>query len=91
MRLDEVQQRDEFGVKTPNPRQVAKKHDVSVEDILSQLEIGIEVEKEHTMDPDLAREIALDHLNELPDYYTRLLDMEHSAEGKDGNESIRNN
>lgn len=79
MRLNEVA-RDEFGVKTPNPNQVARKHGVPVDEILSQLEMGIKVEKEHTMDHDIAREIALDHLNEIPDYYTRLLGMEHGAE-----------
>ena len=79
MRLDEIE-RDEFGVKTPNPYQIAQKHGVSVDEILSQLEMGMEVEKEHTDDPEIAREIALDHLNEIPDYYTLLLGMEHEAE-----------
>lgn len=38
--------------------------------------MGIEVEKEHTSNVSLAKEIALDHLNELPDYYTRLKTVE---------------
>jgi hypothetical protein len=42
--------------------------------------MGIEVELEHTNDRDIAREIALDHLFELPDYYTRLKNMEKEAE-----------
>ena len=37
-----------------------------------QLQIGIEVEKEHTDDDDLAEEIARDHLAEDPHYYTKL-------------------
>jgi hypothetical protein len=41
-----------------------------------QLEIGTRVEMEHTRDPRIARRIALDHLAELPDYYTRLAKME---------------
>jgi len=41
-----------------------------------QLEMGIEVEKEHTDDPAIAKEIAKDHLAELSDYYTRLEKME---------------
>lgn len=44
-----------------------------------QLKRGIEVEMEHTNDPAIAKEIAKDHLVELPDYYTRLDKME--AEG----------
>lgn len=38
-----------------------------------QLAMGIRVELEHTRDWRLAREIAMDHLTEYPDYYTRLL------------------
>lgn len=38
-----------------------------------QLEIGIAVEMEHTNDRDMAKEIAKDHLQEHPDYYTRLI------------------
>jgi len=51
---------------------LAKKHDVSVDALKRQLEIGIQVEKEHTDDEDKARTIALDHLDEKPDYYTKL-------------------
>jgi hypothetical protein len=45
-----------------------------------ELAKGIEVEYEHTTDKDIAKRIALDHLAELPDYYTRLAKMEE--EGK---------
>ena len=38
----------------------------------TQLAAGIHVEMEHTKNPKVAREIALDHLVEKPDYYTRL-------------------
>ena len=41
-----------------------------------QLEKGIDVEMEHTDDPEIAKEIALDHLTELPDYYDRLETIE---------------
>lgn len=37
-----------------------------------QLKMGIEVEKEHTDDPVIARKIAIDHLKEDPKYYTKL-------------------
>jgi len=48
---------------------VAKKHSVPVEEVSKQLEIGLEVEKEHTPDVTKQREIALDHLVENPFYY----------------------
>ena len=59
---------------------------------LEQYRMGMEVELEHgTRDPltnvsndDLliTGKIALAHLNEFPDYYTRLKKMEMEAEGK---------
>lgn len=53
-------------------KQLAHKHKVSADQIKSQLAKGIKVEKEHTSDANVAREIALDHLAEFPDYYDRL-------------------
>lgn len=44
-----------------------------------QLAMGTKVEMEHTNDPAKAREIARDHLTEIPDYYTRLKKMEDAA------------
>ena len=44
-----------------------------------QLKMGIEVEMEHTSEPIISRKIALDHLAEIPDYYTRLAKMEKEA------------
>ena len=41
-----------------------------------QLEMGIEVEYEHTDDYETARKIAYDHLTEFPDYYDALEEME---------------
>jgi len=45
-----------------------------------QLKMGIKVEMEHTSDPLIAKRISLDHLQEIPDYYTRLAKMEAEAE-----------
>jgi hypothetical protein len=45
-----------------------------------QLRIGTEHEMEHTADPETARQIALDHLREIPDYYTRLEKLERRYE-----------
>mgnify|MGYP001767083962 CR=1 FL=1 len=44
-----------------------------------EIKMGIKVEQEHTTDLDMAKRIALDHLSEFPDYYTRLLKMENEA------------
>ena len=41
--------------------------------------MGIPIEHEHTRDKTLATDIALQHLDEIPDYYTRLKKMEASA------------
>ena len=45
-----------------------------------ELKMGIEVEYEHTTNPMMAKKIAMDHLVETPDYYTRLKRMEEEAE-----------
>jgi len=44
-----------------------------------QLEKGINVELEHTDDPEIAKDIAKDHLMEMNDYYDRLEEMEEEA------------
>jgi len=46
-----------------------------------QIQEGIRVEMEHTRDPQIAYEIALDHLYEVPDYYTRLRRVESGLGG----------
>lgn len=52
-----------------------KKDKVSEE----QLEMGKEVEKEHTTNPEIAEKITRDHLEEIPDYYTHLKKMEDAV------------
>jgi Protein of unknown function (DUF5661) len=47
---------------------------------LKQILMGIKVEQEHTTNKMIALEITLDHLEEIPDYYTRLQEMEEEAE-----------
>ena len=59
---------------------------------LEQFRMGMDVELEHgTRDPEtnitgddalMTAKIARAHLNEFPDYYTRLAKMEAEAEGK---------
>ena len=59
--------------------QIAKKHRMNVYDIQKQLDMGEPIEHEHTKNHKLAMDIALQHLDEIPDYYTRLKKMEASA------------
>ena len=44
-----------------------------------QMKMGRKVEHEHTDDPKIADEISMDHLEEIPDYYDRLEEMEDEA------------
>jgi hypothetical protein len=75
--------------------QIAKKHRMEVSFIQKQLDMGEPIEHEHTKNHDLAKDIALQHLDEIPDYYTRLIKMERSAKKehkkfKDVKEDLRN-
>lgn len=60
----------------PSVEAIAKKHKVSVDYVKQQLKVGMKVEAEHGKNPGTEREIALDHLNERPDYYKRLKKVE---------------
>jgi Domain of unknown function (DUF6321)/Protein of unknown function (DUF5661) len=62
--------------KVPTEKEIAKKHGVSVESIIKQAEVGSTVEREHVTTHEEAYGIALQHLDEFPDYYTHLLKME---------------
>ena len=59
--------------------EIAKKHRLEVSFIQHQLDMGAPIEHEHTKNQKLAIKIALQHLDEIPDYYTRLKKMEASA------------
>lgn len=65
---------------TLSVKELADKWNVSEAFIEDQLRQGIVVESEHTSDKKLAREIALDHLKEVVDYYTRLKAVEASMQ-----------
>ena len=60
--------------------EIAKKHKVSPLVIQKQLEMGMKVEHEHTTDNDAAMDIALQHLDEIPNYYSKLKKMEKVKE-----------
>ena len=66
---------------------IAKKHNTTVDRIEKQLKNGIKVEMEHTTDKKEAEQIALQHLAERPDYYTRLKKVEESTTS--GDEGLR--
>lgn len=55
---------------------VCKKHNIQDPSIVEkELEQGIKIEHEHTKDNNVARKIALDHLMEHPQYYTKLAEV----------------
>ena len=74
MRLKEI---DLIGKKSPTLAQVLDKHKVDAELLNKQLVKGTRVELEHVNSEAEAREIALDHLWEFPDYYDRLERVEN--------------
>jgi hypothetical protein len=59
--------------------EIARKHRMEVSDIQKQLDMGAPIEHEHTKNQKLAVKIALQHLDEIPDYYTRLKKLEADA------------
>jgi len=58
---------------------IADKFGIHVSLINKQVVMGKKVEKEHTDSDTIAKEIAMDHLSEFPDYYTRLATLEKKA------------
>ena len=64
-----------------------KPSDFSQKDI----ERGHDVEFEHTDDPDIAKEITMDHLEEHKDYYTGLKHMEDMLSEMEKREKSRKN
>ncbi len=51
---------------------IAKKHNVDIKELKKELEMGIEVEKEHFKDAKMQRKTAMDHLAENPKYYSKM-------------------
>jgi hypothetical protein len=52
---------------------IAKKHKVDIKELEKELEMGIEVEKEHFKDNvKMQRKTAMDHLVENPKYYSKM-------------------
>ena len=61
---------------TPSIASLVKKYNSTKETVQAELQRGIKVEMEHTNDPQVAQEIALDHLGEDLHYYEKLSNME---------------
>jgi hypothetical protein len=70
-------------------KQLAKMHDVSVQEIDAQVQKGIKVEMEHTDSEDIAHEIAMEHVYEDPKYYDKLSKIEEAEKKKAGTESSK--
>lgn len=57
---------------TPSAEEIIAKHGMSEAEFIQQMRMGIKDEMEHTSNVKIAMEIALDHINERPDYYTQI-------------------
>jgi len=66
---------EDKSVKKQSPERIAK----MLMHLTQQLVKGIKVEMEHTEDVEIAKEIAMDHLAEDPNYYTKLKKIEESS------------
>jgi len=61
-------------------KDIANKFNIDLSELEKEIKMGIEVELEHTDSKETAEEIAMDHLTEMPDYYSRLKIMEKESE-----------
>lgn len=77
MKLNEViRQYNELDRPVMTPEEIAEKHDVPLSKIKEQMRMGIKIEmKEHTSHRDVAERIALSHIGDIADYYTKLKRM----------------
>jgi len=68
-----------FDVYTPRIAELADKYNVSTEELMKQVQLGVKVEAEHVTEFAVALEIALDHIAEKLDYYEELAKVEHES------------
>jgi hypothetical protein len=73
---------------TPSLAAISKKTGVGYKTLLLQVQKGIRVELEHTSDFKVAKEIALDHIAEFPDYYDRLEKVEKPTQSKTAEDTV---
>ena len=62
-----------------SPQEIAKQHKVPLAAVMKQVKMGTKVEGEHTTSKSGARITALQHVDELPNYYTKLKKVEKSV------------
>jgi hypothetical protein len=72
-------------------KDLAKYHKMPLQSIKKKLDQGIKVEMEHTTDKSIAREIAMDHIYEDPNYYTKLKQIETEGLEEDGQKTSDKN
>lgn len=58
---------------------ICEKHRCNLEQLTQEYKLGLQVETEHTEDKSIAKEIALDHLWEKPNYYSKLKKVEEGT------------
>lgn len=63
-------------VRTPGAPEIAKKWNLPLSKVYGLISQGAKVEFEHNRDKEKAKQIARDHINERPDYYKKLKNME---------------
>lgn len=80
IRSSQLKENDLLDKPTPTIEELAKKHNCTPQDVLIELRKGVAVEKEHTDRLEVAREIAMDHLNEDLYYYEKLAKVERVNE-----------
>jgi len=74
----------------PKEQEIAKKHNISIDYVIRQAEIGSTVEREHVTTHEEAYGIALQHIMEFPDYYSHLLSMEKNLRKKWKKDKLQN-
>ena len=66
-----------------SPQEIAKQHKVPLAAVMKQVKMGTKVEGEHTTSKSGARITALQHVDELPNYYTKLKKVEKKTMKKE--------
>lgn len=70
-------------------KKLAKDKKISPKKVEKQIKMGKSVEKEHTSSTKKAEDIAKQHINERPDYYTMLKKAEKSPVRISGKEDYK--
>jgi len=66
-----------------SPEKIAVKFKVPLSKVNAQVKAGTKIEGEHTTDKSIAKKIALQHVDERPDYYTKIKQLEKSPMKED--------